>query len=179
MTYIHPNRIVVTGPESTGKTAAVMHIASAFGVQYSLEFARTYLERLERKYTYEDLVPIARGQAAWIDTASLEASKRGDQWVVADTDLLTIYLWSLIKFGKVDSYVVEILDRQRADFYLLMYSDIPWEPDPLREDPGTRKAIFKRYLKEIKKRNIPHKIIRGTGRERTLSVEKAMMEILH
>ena len=57
-------KIVVIGPESTGKSTLSAQLAKYFSTNFVKEYAREYLENLERAYTESDLDVIAKGQIA-------------------------------------------------------------------------------------------------------------------
>ena len=53
--------IVITGPESSGKTTLTKALAKAFKTGYTEEYSREYLN-CNSKYKQEDLLKIAQGQ---------------------------------------------------------------------------------------------------------------------
>ena len=55
-------KIVVIGPESTGKSTLCEQLADDFKTQWVPEFARNYLLEIRRPYSYEDLLYVAEGQ---------------------------------------------------------------------------------------------------------------------
>ncbi|RLD81558.1 MAG: ATPase, partial [Bacteroidetes bacterium] len=55
-------RIIITGPESTGKSTLSKQLANYYQTIYLPEYARTYIENLNRHYNYNDLVKIAKMQ---------------------------------------------------------------------------------------------------------------------
>ena len=61
---VRKNAFVVTivGAESSGKTVLAKHLAAALSCEWVPEFAREYLEKLDRPYEFEDLEAIARGE---------------------------------------------------------------------------------------------------------------------
>ena len=61
-------RIVIYGPESTGKSTLSRKLAQHYNTTFVEEFARDFLQnkfdRTQEICSFEDLLPIARGQRA-------------------------------------------------------------------------------------------------------------------
>ncbi len=149
-------KIAITGPESSGKTTIAKLLAEELNACYIPEFAREYLENLDRSYTIKDLDEIAQGQVdRWNDAPK-------DKSLVCDTELIVVKIWSEFKYSKVSDNILELLDKQRFDIYFLCRPDIPWEPDALRENPDDRDVLFEMYVKELESRKLPFVILEGT-----------------
>jgi NadR type nicotinamide-nucleotide adenylyltransferase len=148
-------KIVVTGPESTGKSALIKSLAETMGCPYSKEYARAYLESKGGNYKKEDLFEIALGQLQ-NNTFSV-----GHPVQLCDTDLLTIKIWSEFKFNYLDPRITKLFKENLPDYYLLCDTDIPWEPDPLRENPNDREILKELYIKEIRATQVPFRVISG------------------
>ena len=153
-------RIAITGPESSGKTTLAEQLALQTNGTWIPEYAREFLEQLNRPYTQNDLDTIAKGQ--------LEAWKNAPVSTIQffDTDMTVMKVWSDFKFGNCSPFILEALNLQTFDHYFLCQPDIEWEEDPLREHPEQREELFELYLKELTKRNLPFTIIGGTHEER-------------
>lgn len=151
----HPKKIVITGPESTGKSRLIKSLAESLDCPFSKEYARTYLEARAANYKKEDLFEIALGQL------QNNAFSAGFPVVLCDTDLLTIKIWSEFKFNYLDPRIAKLLQENLPDYYLLCDTDIPWEPDPLRENPNDRQILKKLYIKEIRAAQVPFHLISG------------------
>ncbi len=154
-------KIVLTGPESSGKTTLARALAEAYRLPVVPEYARTYLEG-RKDYSFEDLVAIARGQID-LEQKNLDTNS---QHLLCDTDLLTIIIWSEVKFGRVDPWIVQQWQSQPARMYLLLYPDIPWIDDPLRENPDDRHELFAIYENMLVQNHCPYYIISGDHEER-------------
>jgi len=138
-------RVAVTGPESTGKTTLARELAEHFRTVWVPEFSRTYLDKLGRRYGYEDLEHIARGQVAEEDRYAAKARR----FLFCDTDMLVMKVWSEYRYGKCHPFILEALAGRRYDFFVLCGTDVPWEYDPLRENPGEREELYRIFRAEL------------------------------
>lgn len=143
-------KIVVIGPESTGKTTLTNQLAQYYKEPWVEEYARHYIDQLDREYVYDDLEAIARGQIDMENQVIANSTKL----VLCDTDLIVIKIWSEHKYNSCSSYVLEQIHERHYDHYLLTGTDIPYEEDPQREHPELRQhfySIFKNELKALNK----------------------------
>lgn len=155
------NTFVVIGPESTGKTTLCQQLANHFKSSWIPEYARTYLENLDRKYTFNDVLHIAKKQI------ELEQNFLGQSdFLFIDTDLIITKVWLLHVFKHAPPWIDEYLKIAYRKAYLITYPDIPWEFDPLRENPYLREYLFDWYVEEVERLNKPYTIIKGQGEER-------------
>ncbi len=152
-------RIAVTGPESSGKTTLATALAEHFSASLHLEFARTYLDQLERPYELADLDIIARGHLAQFqqDSSPLQ---------IIDTDFIVMHDWSQRRFGVVTPYIETLVAQNYFDLHLLCTPDMPWEFDHQREYPNDRDALFSDYHALLKKKQKPFLIVSGPESER-------------
>lgn len=159
-----PKRILILGPESTGKSTLASDLAVHFDEPWVPEFAREYLEMLGRPYAYSDLLKIAKGQMALED----EKAKAAQKFLFCDTDLRVIQVWSEHKFGKVHDWVQQELGRRSYDLILLTDIDMPWEADPQREhpQPEMRRYFFEKYQQLAEESGIPFLIVSGNQEQR-------------
>lgn len=154
-------KVALTGPESSGKSTLTLALAKHFGAPYLLEYSRTFLNKLDRRYMEQDLVPIAQGQLA-----QEKALEQGESSIYfCDTSLLVMRVWGLYKFGRSDEQIKEMLLDHPADLYLLCRPDIAWAPDPLREHAAIedREALFKLYKQNLDEFQLPYGIVEGQG----------------
>jgi len=155
-------RIAITGPESTGKSELAEAMAKHYHTAWVPEVARSYLEKLNRNYTYDDILKIARKQ---IENENKIAGQ-AIGILFCDTDLIVTKIWCEFKYGRCHQWILDQIENHKYDLYLLTDIDLPWQPDPLREHPDNRKEIFGLYLKELKQRKLPFEIVSGLGDER-------------
>lgn len=157
-------RIAVTGPESSGKTTLCKELCQALSVAYVPEYAREYLEKTEGKYDQNDLDEIADGQLALF-------REQAGNVLIADTDFTVLKVWSEVKYGKVSDHIIEIDQNFQFDLYLLCLPDIPWEPDPLRENQDDRWQLLEHYRTALLEKGSLVIEISGTREER---IQKAI-----
>lgn len=158
------NKILILGPESTGKSTLASDLSDRFGEPWVPEFAREYLDRLGRNYVYEDLLKMGKGQVELEDKLTLIANK----YLFCDTDLRVIHIWSQHKYGKTDPWILEEMERRSYKLILLTFFDLPWEADPLREhpEPRMREYFFNLYLKLAEESGFPFEVLSGSRSDR-------------
>lgn len=139
-----PKKIVVIGPESTGKSTLCEQLARHYKTEWVPEFARNYLLELRRPYTYEDLSHIARGQLKSEDQISSTLLK---PLLFIDTDMYVMKVWCEYVFGKCHSFILDEIVKRNYDGYLLCNTDLPWVADELREYPDaeSRDRLYLMY----------------------------------
>ncbi|WKK83226.2 ATP-binding protein [Marivirga arenosa] len=150
-------KIAIIGPESTGKSTITAQLARYYNEPFVEEFGRKYLEKTNGTYNREDLLAITKGMIE--SEKSLE--KKATNFLFCDTDLIMMKVWYEVKYGECHPLVLDRLDSKPYDHYLLCYPDLPWEDDPLRENPNMREELFERYLKELNLYNFPFSIVKG------------------
>lgn len=167
--------IVITGPESTGKTTLAADLAIYFGGYWIPEYAREYVSSLKQAYTYEDVENIARHQLGVLDDPRLGKYA----WIFLDTDLIILKVWFQEVYNRVPDWLEMAISERKVDGYLLCATDLPWLPDPVRENPGHRREIlFRRYQEELQKYRLIYRIVCGTGPERTRRAAHFVREMM-
>lgn len=165
-------QIVIIGPESTGKTTLVRQLAEHFKTVWIPEYAREYVEKLDRPYNYEDVEEIAKKQYS-IEGEYLASA---NQFLFIDTDLIITKIWFEVVFGKMPDWLAPAIEEKRPDLYLLCATDLPWQYDPVRENGGEmRDLLFEKYKKELENLAFPYKIVDGVGGDR---LQKAIQFVL-
>lgn len=165
--------IAFTGPECSGKTTLAKLCAERLGGLFVREYSREYLNDLSEKYTQGDLDKIAQGQADLIK----QARSTSNELIFADTEMIVMKIWSVEKYGEVSSTIKKLLDTQKLDLIVLCKPDIPYEEDPLRENPTDRERLFECYLSELHEQNTSFIIVKGTLDERLERVEEEISKI--
>ncbi len=165
-------KVVLFGPESTGKTTLAEALADHFGTEWVPEFMREYLQekwdRTGEKVSWDDLLPIAEGQIA---SENLKA-KNAEEVLFCDTDLRELKVYSEYYYdGSCPEAIRNAVQENRYDLYFLTFVDTPWVPDDLRDRPEERKGIFRIFENELKSNGIPYHELSGGKLER---LEKAI-----
>lgn len=151
-------KVVITGPECTGKTTLTKALAEHYQTKWVPEFAREYLDKLNRAYKEDDLLDIARGQLHLED--KIEAQCNG--LLFCDTDLTVIKIWQQYKFGRCFKELISSLKTRRYHLHLLMEPDIPWVFDDQRENPDNREELFEIYKTELDQNQLNYTPISGS-----------------
>ncbi|MFO7922062.1 MAG: ATP-binding protein [Bacteroidales bacterium] len=164
-------KVVITGPESTGKTVLADNLASHFNALRVPEYAREYVSRLDRKYNYEDVECIAREQ---LRQEKLFSEKATDL-LFFDTYLVVTKVWFREVFGRYPGWLDEAMENSGIDLFLVCDTDIPWIPDPVRENGGERREVLKKlYIDEINFFDIPWKLVTGKAEHRACNAIEAV-----
>lgn len=166
-------RISITGPESTGKSTLAAHLAEALDTVWVPEYAREYLNRLDRPYEESDLLEIAKGQINAEDTLT----KQANAYLICDTDLIVIKIWSEHKYGRCHPWILEQIERREYALTVLTYIDIPWEDDPLREHPDLRAYFYDLYKSTLTSMGIPFIEAKGDLQQRIAITLKALANL--
>jgi len=166
-------KVVLFGPESTGKTTLANQLAYHYQTVWAPEYAREYLQNKwnnkRQVCEHKDLLPIAIGQMKLEN----KLAQRADKVLICDTDLLETKIYSEEYYdGKVAPSLEEAAQKNQYDIYLLTYIDTPWEFDTLRDRPGQREEMFNAFEGALKKYNRPYVTLKGDKQTRfTKAVE--------
>lgn len=156
-------RIVIIGPESTGKTELAQYLANQFNTVYLPEYAREYIEKLSHHYTYDDVLTIAKKQIKLEKEYALKANRI----LFFDTYLIITKVWFQVVFKKVPDWLDEEIRKSNIDLFLLCNTDLPWVPDKVRENGGMmREKLFEMYKSEINDYGFTYEVVFGTGNKR-------------
>lgn len=170
-------RIVVIGPESTGKSSLCGALATHFDTVWCPEYAREYLTQHGKDYTFEQLDEIARGQLGLEDRFSELATRQWSEklepitpkpMLFVDTDMYVMKVWCEFVFGKCHPWILEEIKKRKYDLYLLCNTDLPWQKDHLREYPDleTRETLLGIYRNLLKHQSVPWEEVSGSGQDR-------------
>jgi nicotinamide riboside kinase len=187
------HKIVIIGPESTGKSTLSEQLAQTYKCSWCPEYAREYLLKHGMNYSFEDLLTIAKGQITLEDqyleqitngqlaietnyeTSNVSGLPTTDSRLPSpgsrlfiDTDLYVMKVWSEFVFGKCDQWILSQIAQRKYDLYLLCSTDLPWVKDELREYPDleSREKLFHIYKDILINQQVPWVEITGNYEQR-------------
>lgn len=196
-------KIVVIGPESTGKSSLCEALSKHYHTIWCREYAREYLIENGKDYSYHDLLSIAKGQIALEENCIEEVREIGEakgqnlenslldnpsgflssRLLFIDTDMYVMKVWCEYVFNRCHNFILEEITSRKYDLYLLCDTDLPWVADELREYPDehSRKELFEIYLDILVNQEVPFSIINGQDNMRIANAIKVLEElfILH
>jgi NadR type nicotinamide-nucleotide adenylyltransferase len=141
-------RVVLTGPECSGKTTLAAALARHFRAPWLPEAARAHAESVGRELTAADAEIIARNTIAAEDAALATSPPL----IFLDTDLISTVVYTRHYYGATPAWIETEARARRADVYLLCAPDLPWTADGVRDRPAQREelhALFERTLAEF------------------------------
>lgn len=165
-------KILITGPESTGKTTISKYIASQFKGHYIPEFAREYLEKNGPSYEEKDLLFFAK------ETLKSYQEKFQNNIQVFDTSLIDIVVWSLYKYDRCDPVIIQHTSQIHFDLIFLTTPKVAWKADPLRENENNRDELYKLFIKQMKKFNLAFTTLYAKRNQRENQVKRIIEEFL-
>ncbi|MBC8302028.1 MAG: ATP-binding protein [Pelagibacterales bacterium] len=168
-------KVVLYGPESSGKTTLSRELAKYYNTIWIEEFAREYLQEKWNKENktceLKDMLPIAIGQIKLEN----EFSKKTNKILFCDTDLLETKVYFETYYnGFCDPVLEKYALENKYDLYILTDIDIPWIKDDLRDKPNNRKEMFLTFKEALVKYNRPYILVSGNLNNR---VKIAICEI--
>lgn len=175
-------KIVIIGPESTGKSTLCEQLAAHYNTVWVREYAREYLLKNGTDYSFENLLDIARGQILSeemaIDSLNSTHSKFDIQYspLFIDTDMYVMKVWCEFVFDKCHHWILNRIVERKYDLYLLCNVDLPWVKDELREYPDlkNREKLYHYYKDIMINQEIRWVNISGTYEER---LKKAIIAV--
>lgn len=171
-------KIVLYGPESTGKSTLAKQLAEHYHTVYVPEYSRIYAEAklLQGELlTESDVMPIAEGQMRLEN----EWAPKANKILICDTDLLETKVYSEAYYNGVCNPELEkYAIANRYDLYFLTYIDIPWKADNLRDRPHEREVMFEAFESALKRYKKPYVLLKGSMNERLQLAKKHIDELI-
>ncbi|MDX2045911.1 MAG: ATP-binding protein [Chitinophagaceae bacterium] len=192
-------KIVIIGPESTGKSTLCEQLAQHYNTMWCPEFAREYLLNYGMDYDYDDLLTIAKGQVELEEEHIQKVKKTKSQknkkqkhhssglsdlptsrLLFIDTNMYVMKVWCEFVFGKCHPWILEQIKKRKYDLYLLCNTDLPWVKDELREYPDleTRQKLYHIYKNIMISQPVPWVDISGDNEERLKRAVKAVEKLI-
>ena len=184
-------KIVIIGPESTGKSTLCAQLAAHYNTIWIEEYAREYLLTNGREYTFNNLLDVARGQIEKEEAGvknilysrkhSLISDVDGQpNLLFIDTDMYVLKVWCEFVFNRCHHWILNRIVERKYDLYLLCDVDLPWVKDELREYPDlvTRKKLYHHYKDLIINQQVPWVNISGNYEQRLQQAIDAVSGII-
>ena len=169
-------KVVVIGPESTGKSSLCEQLANHYKTEWVKEYAREYLLANGTGYSYDNLLEIAKGQLA-LEKAAIQliedknttsAANDLPEIVLIDTNMYVLKVWCEFVFEKCHPWILNQIVENSYDLYLLCDIDLPWVKDELREYPDVevREKLYHHYKDLLINQSTPWVNISGNYQQR-------------
>jgi NadR type nicotinamide-nucleotide adenylyltransferase len=191
-------KIVIIGPESTGKSTLCEMLAQHYNAEWCPEFAREWLLTNGTAYTFDDLLTIAKGQVAleeefahkMVDSVPFtidgkkerfkQPSSVNRQLLFLDTDMYVLKVWCEYVFNDCHTWILNRIAERPYDLYLLCKPDLPWVKDELREYPDEkpRQELYHMYRDLLIHQQVPWVEISGGYAERLAAAVEAVDGIM-
>jgi len=180
-------KVVVIGPESTGKSSLCEQLANHYNTEWVKEYAREYLLANGTEYSYDNLLEIAEGQFA-LENAAIQAAKdkikntnesnstSSSELILIDTNMYVLKVWCEFVFDKCHPWILNQIVENSYDLYLLCNIDLPWVKDELREYPDLeiREKLYHHYKDLLINQSTPWVNISGNYQQRLEVAIKAI-----
>lgn len=172
-------KVVLYGPESTGKSTLAKELATYYKTVFVEEFSRIYAETKAKnnvKLSKEDVLPIAIGQIKLEN----EQIKKANKLLICDTDLLETQVYSEFYYdGFCPDSIKKYALKNHYDLYFLTYIDTPWESDGIRDQPNNRLQMFNAFEQALINSKKRYVVVKGSFEERLSSCITQIDELLN
>lgn len=169
--------LVLTGPESSGKSWLADEIQRHFGGVLVGEFVRQFIDEVQRDTRYADIEVIAREQLAREDAART----LNPTLLILDTHLLSNILWSRTLFNDCPAWLETALAERPYDLHLLLSPEgVEWVGDGQRCQPdlNERQAFFEASRQWLVAHQQPFEVIEGGWSDRSADVLQRVAQLL-
>jgi len=198
-------KIVIIGPESTGKSTLCEQLAEHYKTSWCPEYAREYLLKNGTDYSFGDLLTIAKGQVALEEKTGAAVKKMEEDAVTGgvkvgnrftegrrltaapldhpffiDTDMYVMKVWCEFVFDNCHRYILDQIVERNYDLYLLCDVDLPWVKDELREYPDleNRLKLYYFYKDIMVNQTVPWVSVSGDYETRLHTAIKSVDKLL-
>ena len=155
-------KIVLFGPESSGKTTLGNELAAHFEGVCIEEYLRVFCEKKAGTPVIGDMPFIFKGQY----DSEIQIQEESISWIFYDTNPLQLLVYHQFYFGTLPADRDAFFHPENYQLYLLCSPDLKWENDPMRDMPERRMELFGLFKAELQKRHLPFRIIEGQGNAR-------------
>lgn len=178
-------RVVLIGPECSGKTTLAASLADTFDAPWTPEAARRFAETSTTPLSLQTVGPIAQLSIALEDevvadahAAASAAHAPAPTLLIRDTDLVSTVVYSYHYYGVCEPWIEAAALERRADLYLLCAPDLPWTPDGIRDRPDAREALHAEFAERLDLMQATVVRISGLGAARETAAVVAVRELL-
>lgn len=182
-------RLVLTGPESSGKSALASALSEHLDGVLVGEYLRDYFATAG-SLTLEDAIPIAEGQWALEDEAALTAIDQA-RLLVCDTDLISSLVYTAHYYKAEMNTPLWALWEQWSEqhakrlgcpplsprLYLLCGIDWPWIDDGQRDAPHDRDQFYHLFKQELQNRRCDFLEVSGSLEARVSQVLAHLVQV--
>jgi len=172
-------KVVLFGPESTGKSTLAKALAEQYNTTFVPEYMRLYLQhkwdQQRATCTKDDLLPIAQGQMKLEN----EMAQMANDILFCDTNLLQTKIYSEIYYDGYCPPKIELYAKKNTyNLYFLCSIDVPWVADDLRDKPNERAFMFETFKRTLERRNLPFVVLEGNFNARLETAIKLINQLL-
>lgn len=180
-------RVVLIGPECSGKTTLAASLADTFDAPWTPEAARRFAETSTTPLSLQTVGPIAQLSIALEDEVVADARAAASAGhapapaptlLIRDTDLVSTVVYSYHYYGVCEPWIEAAALERRADLYLLCAPDLPWTPDGIRDRPDAREALHAEFAERLDLMQATVVRISGLGAARETAAVVAVRELL-
>ncbi len=169
--------VVLTGPESAGKSSLSKALAERFNAPLVSEYVREFIEHEQRDTCYADISTIAEQQLQ----RELTARAQRPALLLLDTHLLSNKLWSEALFANSPEWIETTLQDLHYDLIGLLSPDgIPWQADGQRCQPelAERQQFHQNLANWLDAHQQPVLHLNGSWQARYNQLEAAISKLL-
>lgn len=169
--------VVLTGPESSGKSTLSTALAERFNAPLVSEYVREFIEHEQRDTCYADISTIAQQQLH----RELDARAQRPPLLLLDTHLLSNKLWSEVLFKQSPAWIETALQEQHYDLIALLSPDgLPWQEDDQRCQPdlSERQQFHQQLADWLESHQQPLLYVNGSWQTRYQQLESAIEKLL-
>lgn len=174
-------KVVVVGPESTGKSTLVKNLHNFFGGSIVPEYGRTYTEDMSdlTQMNQTDFDRIGLGHCIEIGDKNMFPPPHRFKFI--DTEAITTKIFGKLYLGdEFESLMLEIIIRdQNFDLWFLMDTDVPYVQDGNRLPESNRQRHFNMLKDELDKRNIKYVLLSGNFENRYENAKNEVYKLLN
>ena len=158
-------KVAITGPKNSGKSIITEYVSEKLDEAFADDFSEQFLKQREREFNFEDLEEIGRGQKMLMEFLNPK------KYLITETEMLYLKIWSEIKFGKCSSYIIQEWHKQEFDLYLVCWPKAKYQEDYNAED------FANKIIEELDIREANYLVLKGNNAQRKLDAFEAIKKI--